>query len=174
MGNGSKLGKKLKKEAPKGEVREPQYAVGLGEDWEGEPKLRHVSLDGLDQAALIVLVPSGVAYKTQVGGTWCRQEIAEGVLVPFENEPPLNAPELALHAQLRKLLWELVGLTNKEANAVDHLLSKHRFTMGARVDRARMAESTEAWVYVDLRETDHSLFRGFGNCKAVLTWPNSN
>ena len=146
-------------------------AAGIGR---GEPELRHASLDGLSQAALIVLMPSGVAYNAVVGGTWCRQEIAEGVLVPFDNDPSLAAPELALHAQLRKLLWEIVGLTNELADAVDHLLSKHRFTIGARVDRARLAESTEAWVYVDLRETDHSLLRGFGNCKAVLTWPNSD
>src|SRR5882672_9170745 len=125
VGEREQVGEKVEKGDSRGEVSEPQNAVELGEDWEGEPKLRHVSLDGLDQAALIVLGPSGVAYKAQVGGTWCRQEIAEGVLVPFENEPPLNAPELALHAQLRKLLWEIVGLTNEEADAVDHLLSKH-------------------------------------------------
>jgi Family of unknown function (DUF6210) len=136
--------------------------------------LRHASLDGLSQAALIVLLPSGVAFKAQVGGTWCRQEIAEGVLVPFENDPPLDAPELALHAQLRKLLREIAALTDELADAVDHLLSAHHFTMGARVDRARLAESCEAWVYVDLRETNDSIFHGFGNCKAVLTWPNSD
>jgi len=138
------------------------------------PAVKRANLSGLSQAALIIPQPSGVAYEAQVGGTWCRQEVVEGTLVPFDNEPPLDAPQLALHVQLQKLLWEVAALTDEHADAVDGLLSAHRHTASASVDRGRLAESCEAWVYVNLRDTDGSLLRGFGNCKAVLTWPNSD
>jgi hypothetical protein len=136
--------------------------------------VRRARLDGLSQAALIVLQSSGVTYEAQVGGTWCRQEVAEGVVVPLDNDPPLDSPDLALHAQLHKLLWEIAALDDELAVAVDALLSAHRFTAGVSVDRARLSESCEAWVYVEVREMEDSLLRGFGNCKAVLTWPNSD
>jgi hypothetical protein len=136
--------------------------------------LRRARLDGLSQAALIVLQPSGVVYEAQVGGTWCRQEAAEGLLVPFDNEPPIDSPHLALHVQLGKLLREAIGLDDEMVTTVDALLAKHRFTAGVNVDRTRVNESYEAWVYVDIRDTEESLLRGFGGCKAVLTWPNSD
>ena len=110
-----------------------------------------VRLDGLSQAALIILQPSGVAYETQVGGTWCRQETAEGVLVPVDNNAPFDVPYLALRAQLDKLLFEVAAL-----------------------DDARLGESCEAWVYVEVLETEYSSSRGFGDSKGVLTWPNSD
>ena len=138
-----------------------------------QESVRHASLDGLSQAALIILQPSGMVYEAQVGGTWCRREVAEGFLVPFDNESPFDSPNLALHVQLHKLLWEMMSLTDELAEAFDRLLSAHINTAGVSVDRSRLGDSCEAWVYVDVRETDNSPLRGFANCKAVLTWPNS-
>lgn len=50
-----------------------------------------------------------------------------------------------------------------------------------KVDRGRLDESDESWVYVEIETRDGSQAKhpacpvsGFGNCHALLTWPNSD
>ncbi len=42
-----------------------------------------------------------------------------------------------------------------------------------KVDRSRLHESVEAWVYVDILDEPY-LNRGLTPCKAILTWENSD
>lgn len=133
-----------------------------------------VDLYGLNQCALIVHAQSGVIYQNQVCGTLCRQNEAEGVLVPFDIEVPLDSPHLALDIRFRTLLLEVMGLTEELALSIDRILADNLYTSFVSVDRTRLDESCEAWVYVDIREAEFSTMRGFGACKGILTWPNSD
>lgn len=65
-------------------------------------------------------------------------------------------------------------LTPDLADGVDAALAAEPDTRCARVDRSRLNDSHEAWVYVDLDGAATDLLRGFGRSKAVLTWPNSD
>ncbi len=51
-------------------------------------------------------------------------------------------------------------------------------TKNVKVDRNRLTDSHEAWVYVDYRNPKavdwNSGITGFGQCQAVLTWENSD
>ena len=125
-------------------------------------------------ALAIILRKSGVIYTNQVGGASCAKPKEEGFLIPFNDDAPLDQPEGALVKRLSALLENYMYLKDEEADAIDAILASYPDTACARVDRTRLRDSMEAWVYVDIEEPHDSLFQGFGRCKAVLTWPNSD
>jgi hypothetical protein len=122
---------------------------------------------------LIILEETGIIYENQTCGCACYQSSAEGILVPFNNDPPLDQPELSTAAQLSSLLEGAHYLTN-EADRIDAILASDWVTRCARVDRFRLRDSGEAWVYVNITEEADSFLTGFGNCRGVLTWQNSD
>jgi hypothetical protein len=129
-------------------------------------------------AMLVLAHPSGVVYRNQVGGVTCFQKELEGVLGAVdlgdaEVERIMNLPFAPGH-----------GVSVELADALDAILTGNARTRHVTVDRARLRDSLEAWVFVhaDTREAppDHrvgdyfgSIF-GFGKASAVLTWPNSD
>jgi hypothetical protein len=133
-----------------------------------------VNLFGLNQCAVIVLMGTGVVYVNQVGGTLCRQNEAEGILVPFASELDGASQELTLLTHLRKLLLEALSLTNEQADSVNALLAAGCPSLAITVDRSRLDENCEAWVHVDIHQGEFSSMQGFGECKGILTWPNSD
>jgi|HubBroStandDraft_6_1064221.scaffolds.fasta_scaffold54594_2 hypothetical protein len=136
--------------------------------------MKKIRLYDLRAVMLVIDHPSGVIYANQAGGTSCLQPELEGVLVPLELEP--------------SRLAALFGTASSEispaiANAIDKLLASGPGTSSLRVDRARLAESYEAWVHVtgesppvvrdvDATETFFGEWYGFGSLHGVLTWPN--
>lgn len=91
------------------------------------------------------------------------------------------------------------SLDERSAGRIDRILAREHETAGLLVDRSRLSESHEAWVFVTIRtHPDHfptlplscnaetradplstanqavSLLFGFGDARAVLTWPNSD
>jgi hypothetical protein len=107
-----------------------------------------ISLRGLDQLALIVEHPSGVLYTSQAGGVSCMHPVTEGVLVPIGSgcrvEEKLEAffaenamPQLPAHADA--LDWIL--RTPDKPYVVTP-------TFFLEVDRSRLHESMEAWLFV--------------------------
>jgi len=60
------------------------------------------------------------------------------------------------------------------ADKVDEILSNCGFKNCIRVDRTKLESSHEAWVYVDIDGEKTDFLDGFGRCKAVLTWQNSD
>ncbi len=136
--------------------------------------MKKIRLYDLRAVMLVIEHPSGVVYANQAGGTNCLQPEREGVLVPLELEP--------------SRLAALFGTASSEispaiANAIDKLLAAGPGTSSLRVDRARLAESYEAWVHVigespplvrdvDATETFFGEWYGFGSLRGVLTWPN--
>src|SRR5262245_33146253 len=111
---------------------------------------RKVVLWNMDGAAAIVLEPSGVMYANQTCGHACVQSEAEGVLVPFNDDPPLEHPERALSERLSLLLENAHYLTPDLADEIDAALAAQPDTRCATVDRARLRDSHEAWIYIDL------------------------
>jgi hypothetical protein len=136
---------------------------------------RRVSLYELEQLALIILEESKVIYSNQAGGHYCLQPEAEGVLVVLSADYSLVEHKAAL-------VWERLTAvfggassytTEVQAEEIDDLLSFYLVTNNINVDRTRLKDSYEAWVYVDI-QGDSSIIEGFGNCKGILTWPNSD
>jgi hypothetical protein len=135
---------------------------------------RRVVLWNVEGVVAIVLERSGVTYTNQTCGHVCMQPEAEGILVPFNDDAPLDEPDRALHYRLARTLESAHWLTPELADQVDSVLAGSPETRGATVDRSRLRDSHEAWVYVDLRADACDLLTGFGSTKAVLTWPNSD
>ena len=161
----------------------------------GRPIIRLYDARGL---GLIILGHSGVVYTNQTGGHACRQPAAEGWYVPLVDE-------LADHeSQLLEYFsgppwngWCDSRIHDADADFIDAALSASRTTEFIRVDRLRMAESHEAWIYVSLdpfpdnprslscavgasgehgafdRQTFSPVF-GLSNRCGILTWSNSD
>jgi len=128
----------------------------------------------MEGVSAILLESSGVIYSNQTGGCACTRPEAEGILVPFNNDPPLDSPEKALWRRLRSILENAPYLTPELADRVDAVLADDPDTHFAKVDRSRLRDSHESWVYVEIAADASFLLRGFGPAKAILTWPNSD
>lgn len=130
------------------------------------------------EVMLILEHPSGVIYENQVGGTLCWKARIQGVLAPVDLDP--DSVE-----QIRKLSYEpRPGISAEIADAIDSVLAASSGGRYMQVDRARIAESWEAWVFVVADIPTSAEFqvegpyfgapRGFGRSTGVLTWPNSD
>jgi Family of unknown function (DUF6210) len=124
------------------------------------PKI-HVRLFQLRGVGLIIPHPTGVVYQNQVAGMLCRQYWLEGVFVPVDWDDAADAIEDTF-----------VGgdsLSTEDADRIDAKLAPH----SAKVNRAKLGESCEAWVWLSL-EKGVRLVEGLEPAEAVLTWPNSD
>lgn len=125
---------------------------------------------------LIILYPTGILFSNQTGGHQCCQPEEEGFFVPLD----LDWPVIERHfTGLPWQGWCYQGLDEATADFLDSQLQVAADTFLAclemRVDRARLKESMEAWVYVRIKEIESDLLTGFGPCpEGVLTWPNSD
>ena len=139
---------------------------------------------------IILCCDSGVYYTNQTGGTFCLQPEVEGVYLPLRNDyriPELTfeSPELDLSAYFCGPKYRgtgaIYGLDEEDANFIDGILDKVRLSPSVRVDRRRLKDSHEAWVYVTIlgneaSEPDSALFANFAPYprQGVLTWANSD
>lgn len=80
----------------------------------------------------------------------------------------------SLEAQLMRIFDGVVDMEEAHADRIDSLLKGSELTKGISVDRERLSDSCEAWVYVNGEETPLSAFKSIGKFRAVLTWPNSD
>ena len=147
-----------------------------------------------DAAGLGLLIPckSGVEYTTQTGGTSCLHPGLEGIYIPLANETEEGAFDGPRNRELRSPEHELVeyfcgppyngsgatyGLTEADAAFIESVLAKFDLSEFLRVDRDRLGDSHEAWVYVTLiGEGEYTAFREWGPYprSGVLTWLNSD
>lgn len=128
---------------------------------------------------LILSASTGVVYRNQVGGVVNVQERMEGVLVPIELSD-------ALEAALDERWFQSgrAGITLECADRIDAVFLKRPALAFLRVDRKRIHESSEAWVYVTIAgvpEKDDGSDPGYcgpifgiGDGRGVLTWANSD
>jgi hypothetical protein len=135
--------------------------------------LAHMSGTGL---GLIILQPSGAFYTHETGGSAVYPALAEGVFVPLHQETD-DDQEALLTAHFTGPKWGgwcSNGIDEETASDVDHVLSLSPQTSFLKVDRARLVDSREAWIYVDVSEpTDNPVvapISGFGECKGIFVW----
>lgn len=96
----------------------------------------------------------------------------EGILIPFNNDI-----EDEIERRLSVELLNANYLNESNAQNVDTILASSIETKCATVDRSRLRDSMEAWVYVRIAENASDtgrLFKNFGESQAVLTWNNSD
>ena len=112
-----------------------------------------ITLHTLEEPALILDWESGVIYTNQAGGSYCMQPTHEGVLVPLGNDCNLDD---RLSAYFAKPGVPPAGLRPADADALDAILRtpEDGFVVTpaffVEVDRSRLADSLEAWVYVTI------------------------
>ncbi|MEM8530813.1 MAG: DUF6210 family protein [Chloroflexota bacterium] len=137
---------------------------------------------------LIISWPSGIIYTNQTGGTACLQPELEGIFVPLRNEctakeRTLISPEHDLWDYFTNGKWAGTGATSglgtEDAAFIDALLNRVWLFPAIRVDRQRLKESHEAWVFVSITGDElgsSPLFSGFAPYPrtGVLTWQNSD
>lgn len=128
---------------------------------------RIISLYDLGETALIILDPNGVTYTNQTGGNFCMQPEETGFLSPFGDGE-------VLVPQLERITLNACYLTDEQATAVDRILASYPETRSGRVDRSRLQESNEAWIYLLVSPDEASAISGFGDVQGVVTWPNSD
>lgn len=135
----------------------------------------HFSLYNLNGVGVIVKHPSGVIYSNQTGGHACLQPEMEGVFLPLDTDHlPENYNDGNMYA-LESLEWRgHRGMTPELADQVDAILTRHNFSEGILVDRTKLEESHEAWVYVTLAPSEWSVYQGPAGKEGVLTWVNSD
>ena len=137
--------------------------------------LSHVSGDVM---GLIILQPSGVLYTHETGGYACYHESAEGVFVPLHEETEENQEGLlSAHFWHKWNNWCDGGIDEQTAEYIDYVFSLSPATNYLRVDRFRLDDCKEAWIYVRVREPSEdagSPISGFGECKGVFVWGNSD
>lgn len=142
------------------------------------PAKRNISLWGLADVVLIVLEETGIVYENQVMGNCCVQASAEGICVPLSPDYPIDSRGRPAVMTLGERLGEAVlcahYLDEKLAVLVDVILNQYPETRGIQVDRDKLSDSGEAWLYVKIEPTESSPIKDFGPCKGVLTWLNSD
>jgi hypothetical protein len=137
-----------------------------------KPIVRLWSLVG---AGLIIPRSTGIIYTNQTDGYACDHPSLEGAFIPLSNDFDHENYHDSLECKLCEIFPEGWGAPTPEiCDQVDHLLGQYPETSGIRIDRDKMDASREAWIWVLLEEDDRADFQGFGNCSAILTWPNSD
>ncbi len=131
----------------------------------------------LDYAGLLIPCSSGIIYQNQTGGNTCLQDSLEGVFVPLASEP-MNHLE-ALHGFFFEgPKWAGAcarGIDEDTAVFIDILLARTPAYSGIRVNRGRLKDSHEAWIWVMIADpASTGVLEGFKALEAVLTWPNSD
>lgn len=135
----------------------------------------------------IVSFPSGVLYSNQTGGNMCMHPEIEGIYIPLANdclipENTLVGPEIDLYAYFDGPkhcgTGATRGLDAEDATFIDSVLSRYRLSDFLVVDRSRLKDSHEAWVWgiVTGEQGVRCGFSGIGPYPraAVLTWSNTD
>jgi len=149
-------------------------------DAEGYSLTRDATDGGNGATGLIVLVKSGVIYSNQAGGLACRHPAEEGVFIPLQAFPDVDVDKL--ECGLAKVFsekygdWCCNGIDEEDADYLDKVFEECNLPL--RVDRERLKDSMEAWLYVIItRDVACDVVKhlvGFKGRRAVLTWLNSD
>lgn len=132
-------------------------------------------------AMVLISWPSGVRFEVQCAGTFCYQKRLEGICIPFDDEGTIGAQLGKLH-----LICCDTPLSEADADTIDAILQFKPLEyiypgLPIGVDRARLAESCEAWVPVNILPRDDrydvDLYEdllpvAFVGHQAILTWMN--
>lgn len=112
-------------------------------DWE-DPTVDGVSPE---ESGIIFIYEGGLLYTNQSGGTHCLHPKACGrMLVP--SVIPVDSL-----ARIENLLYdEGRNLSESHINGIDAILAENPLLKDFKVDRSRLADSMEAWIYATYKE----------------------
>jgi hypothetical protein len=132
-----------------------------------------VNLIEFEGFGLIAQWSSGVHYTNQVAGYGCEHPEIEGVFVPLFD----GVGHPALYAIGQHFRGDWHPLTKRDADILDGILHRNGLAF-LTVERTKLSESREAWVWVAIHDDIDSEFgpriQGFGSQQGVLTWQNSD
>lgn len=136
----------------------------------------HVTLHSFPDLGLIVKAATGVIYSNQTGGFACRHSQVEGFFVPLRTY--FGMRELhALQGIFPSGFDADDGIDEETATRLEWILDQQGLQC-VRVDRAKLAESWEAWIHVrlsgELGDKVPLEEPRPDTLEAVLTWPNSD
>jgi uncharacterized protein DUF6210 len=122
-----------------------------------------------DYFGLILPRSTGVIFTNQVGGHACNHPQQEGIFIPLDDG--IGRPTRHVFAQHFTGSW--ATLMEKDAIVIDRAMRKGHLEF-IQVDRSKLNDSLEAWVYVtlDLAATDYLI--DIGTNRGILTWQNSD
>jgi len=129
---------------------------------------RVIDLSGYDNLGIILKVQSGVFYTSQVAGYACQHPEIEGAFYPLAVKP--GKAEVFSLRQRFKGPWNHID--EADAEFIDGVLHKDGHK-NLSVDRTKLDDSYEAWVHLAVAAGAEDM-SGFGDCEAVLVWPNSD
>jgi hypothetical protein len=137
---------------------------------------------------LIIEWPSGILFSNQTGGTSTLHPETEGIFVPLRNDCErqgnrLLSPDSELleyfEGPKHKGTGATQGLDSEDADFITSVLARWHLDQ-VTVDRARLADSHEAWVHVIIDENksgnEELPFHNFAPYprRGILTWSNSD
>ena len=146
----------------------------LNQQFAKKPLIELFSFSGI---GLIFQCQSGVLYTNQVGGYACLQPEIEGVFMPLADE------KFDKYHDLKRFFargnWKgncYNGINEETAKFVDSILFNLLGTQTVEVDKDKLFESNEAWIYVVAFDdgVTYKQWEGFGDATGVLTWMNSD
>jgi hypothetical protein len=126
---------------------------------------------------LIIEYSSGVRYTNQTGGYACLHPEVEGVFVP------LTHPQFSQQEELERFFtgpkWGghcYASIDEETADFLDSVFSGNFRTQALKVNRAKLAESHEAWIHVTVSPDGEAseMWSGFCNALGIVTWENSD
>lgn len=136
-----------------------------------------VELPDVANVCLIVGHPTGVRYEHQCGGLACRHNTLEGFLVPLEESAQMAEALSAYFYDGPKYQGHCYdGFDEDDARFVDALIAAGG-SAWARVDRQRLADCCEAWVFLKIEAGYICVPYCYGSdpgTTVVMIWENSD
>ena len=112
---------------------------------------------------------SDITYFNQVAGHCCGQRYAKGIFV-FVDDDPQKLHDVVAHNMTNK--WTL---SVEDADFLDAIFADSDSAKHLSVDRTRLKQSAEAWVYVKIDlNVENESYTGFNAESGILTWDNSD
>jgi hypothetical protein len=144
-------------------------------------KFKDIWVEG---TGLIIPTKTGVEYTNQTGGISCHHRTEEGFFIPFGEygcfavvSKDKDVSVVCLQDQLDELFcgskyncWCNDGIDLEDADYIDNLLKD--FYVKMTVDRTRLQDDEEAWVYMDIHSNCNDT--EINGMKGVLVWENSD
>lgn len=132
---------------------------------------------------LIISYPTGVLISTQTGGTACLHPEIEGIYLPLANDyytdtKEFFSPEIELSEYFVSQYHRsgaVNGISLKDVQVIETILNKYNLSSFIEVDRKKLLQSHESWIWVKLQQTNNMLLSNFTfPLSAILTWNNSD
>lgn len=126
---------------------------------------------------IIISYKSGVFFTNQTGGLACHHPIYEGIYTPLDLDNPISFfNDIHLADIFDAYTTKDFIITLDDADKLDIIFSKHPNMKRFIVDRSKLKESEEAWIYVIMKHDNYQYadIQGFKECKAVIIYENSD